>query len=114
MKKLLLIILVLGGAFIGGSYLMTGRLPWVQLSAEEQQVAALREEFDQLKRQWREAGRAALSGIDTGSTTEMPLAKLEQLEKALAERLPTLKTGEARLQASQLQREIITFKADMR
>ena len=44
MKKLLLILL-LGGACLGGYYLKTGQLPWTALSHEEEQVAAIREEF---------------------------------------------------------------------
>jgi hypothetical protein len=115
MKKLLLILLVLGGAVIGGSYLMTGRLPWETLSPESQQVLELREEFNLVRQQWKQAGRAgSIGGVDTGSITEVPLEKLERLESALAVLLPKLKTTEARVQAAGLRKEIATFKSEMR
>ena len=114
MKKLLLILLVVGGAFVGGSYLLTGRLPWVAQSVEEQQIGELREEFSRACQQWRQAGRAGSFGMDTGSLTDSPVAKLDDLEKTLAELTPKLKTSEARLQAGKLRRDIAAFKSEMR
>ena len=114
MKRLLLFLLVIGGAIIGGSYYLTGRLPWVELSVEEQQIALLRGEFSLACQQWRQAGRAGSLGMDTSSMTDTPVAKLEQLEKSLAELIPTLKTSEARLQAGKLRRDITAFKGEMR
>ncbi len=114
MKKLLLVLLVIGGAVVGGSYYLTGRLPWVELSAEERQIGVLREEFSLACQQWRQAGRAGSFGMDTSSMTDGPVAKLEQLEKTLAELTPTLKTSEARLQAGKLRRDIAAFKGEMR
>jgi len=113
-KRLLLFLLVIGGAIIGGSYYLTGRLPWVEMSAEEQRIAALREEFSVACQQWRQAGRAGSFGMDTSSMTDAPVAKLEQLEKTLEELTPTLKTSEARLQAGKLRRDIAAFKSEMR
>ena len=52
--------------------------------------------------------------MDTSSITDGPLAKLEHLEKSLAELLPKLKTVEAKNQATQLRRDLASFKSEMR
>jgi len=114
MKRLLVVVLVLGGALVGGSYLMTGRLPWVALSAEEQQVEALRESFSLVRQQWKTAGRTQALGVDASSLTEGPLANVERIDRDLAELIPKLKTVEARNQANQLKREVTTFRSEMR
>jgi hypothetical protein len=114
MKRLLAVALILGGALVGGSYLMTGRLPWVALSDEERQVAALREAFDEARRQWQAAGRTQALGVDASSQIEAPLARLDQIDRDLAELVPRLKTLEARNQAASLRRDLATFKAELR
>jgi hypothetical protein len=113
MKKLLLLLL-LGGACLGGYSFMTGRLPWTVPSPEEQQVAALREEFGLVRQQWKQAGRAAAIGVDASSMTETPLAKLETVERTLEDLAPRLRTPEARLKANVLRKDISTFKNEMR
>lgn len=114
MKKLLLLVLVLGGLGVAGSYILNGRLPWVTLSTEEQQVASLREEFSTACQQWRQAGRAATFGMDTDSVTDAPLARLARVEASLTELTPTLKTSEARTKASRLRQDIAAFRREMR
>src|SRR5664279_2249594 len=114
MKRLLAVLLVLGGAFVGGSYLMTGRLPWVALSAEERQVADLQEVLVHVRQQWKTAGRTQALGVDASSQIEAPLARLEQLEKDLTELAPKLRTPEARKQAQSLRQEVAVFKSEMR
>ncbi len=114
MKRLLVVLLVLGGAFIGGSYLLSGRLPWVALSAEGRQVAELQEAFSHIRQQWKTAGRTQALGVDASSQIEAPLAKLEQLERDLAELAPKLRNSEARVQAQSLRQEIAVFKGEMR
>ncbi|GLH72917.1 hypothetical protein GETHLI_14190 [Geothrix limicola] len=114
MKRLLAVVLILGGVLIGGSYLMTGRLPWVALSEEEKQVAELREAFGLIRQQWQTAGQTQALGVDASSQIEGPLAKLEQIDKDLEALMPRLKTYEARNQAKQLRHDIDTFKAEMK
>ena len=114
MKRFLVLLVVLGGAGIGGYYYATGRLPWVDLSPEEVQVAALREEFYQIRQQWRAAGRAAATGMDTSSISDAPLARLERLERSLTELNAKLKTPEARNQVGALRRDLSTFKSEMK
>jgi hypothetical protein len=115
MKRLLLILLVLGGAGVGGYYLAYGRLPWEALSGEDQQVLVLREQLSRIRQQWAQAGRAqALGPMDTGSMVEGPLAKVDQLERDLEELAPKLKHPQAKVQAANLRQEIATFKMTMR
>jgi hypothetical protein len=114
MKSLILTLLVLGGVGLGGFYAAPGRLPWVSVSPEEAQVATLRAEFDAVRAQWKQAGRTAALGTDPGSLTDPPLAKLEQLEGALADLTPGLTTTAALNQANRLRAELAAFKANLR
>jgi len=114
MKRFLALIFVLGCLGTGGYYLAKGRLPWVEPSREEQEMAALRERFSQVRQQWKQAGRAATTGIDTGTITETPLVKLEQLEKDLERVITGLKMPQARKQAEDLRRELAIFRAELR
>jgi len=114
MKRLLIALIVLAGAGVGGYYVQTGRLPWAAPSQEEILVAAQRTAFDVVREQWKQAGRAGTFGMDTGTVTETPLVKLERLEADLAALLPRLTSPEARKQAGQLRQDIATFKAGMR
>jgi hypothetical protein len=113
-KKLLVLLLVLGGAYVGGTYALTGRLPWVEVAPEAQQIAALRAELTRIRQQWQQAGRAATFGMDTGGLADAPLARLEQLETSLETMTPRLKTPEAREQAGALRRELMAFKSELR
>lgn len=114
MKRLLVIMLLIGGAFVIGYKVMTGRLPWVALSDEEQEVLAFRQEFNRIRQLWQTAGRTQALGVDASSQVDDPLARLERLEQALADFTPRLKTTEAKLQADSLRGEMATFKAEMR
>jgi len=114
MNRLLLILLLLGAAGTGAYYASNGHLPWVAVPPEEAEVAALKEELQLIRQQWKQAGRAGALGVDTSTITDGPLAKLEHLEKSLAELLPKLKTVEAKNQATQLRRDLASFKSEMR
>lgn len=114
MKRLLAVVLFVGAVMIGGSYLMTGRLPWVALSPEEQQVLALREEFDRAREQWQAAGRTQALGVDASSQVEAPLATLERIERELDHLGASLKSTEAKNRATILRRDLAAFKSEMR
>ena len=114
MKKRLLLVAVLALAGTGIFYQITGRFPWDAVPPEQQAVLLLRADFDTVREQWKAAGRATISGMDTSSITDSPLAKLEQTEKALADLTPRLKTPDAVAQANQLRQDISTFKRTMR
>lgn len=113
MKKVLLLF-AMAATGLAGFYYATGRLPWVAVSLEEQQIAELRGEFHLVRQQWKQAGRAGSFGLDTGTITEVPLAKLERLEGALAGLLPKLRTNAARGQGELLRWDIAMFKSEMR
>jgi hypothetical protein len=114
MKKYLVLLLVLGGVGTGGYYYTTGRLPWVALSAEEEQIIGLRLEFDNIRQQWQSAGRAQSFGMETTSLADAPIENLSRLEKTLAALLPKLKSAEARNLAGSLRRDITAFRSTMR
>jgi hypothetical protein len=86
----------------------------VVLSAEAQQVADLQEVFVHIRQQWKSAGRTQALGVDASSQIEGPLARLEQLERDLAELAPKLRTPEARKQAQSLRQEVAVFRSEMR
>lgn len=52
--------------------------------------------------------------MDTSGITDVPLARLERLDRSLAELLPKLKTPEARNQAGALRRDLDRFRSEMR
>ncbi len=107
-------VLLVGGALAGGSYLLTGRWPWVALSPEEQQVAALRERLGRIRQRWHEAGKAQALGVDASSQSDDLPTQLDRLDQEVADLLPTLRTTEAREQAVLLRRDIAVFRHEMR
>ena len=114
MKTLILVLLVLGVAGTGGYYAVTGRLPWVEPSPDEAQVAALRTAFTGVREQWQQAGRAAALGTDPSGAAETALAGLERLEGALADLTPALKSTAALNQANQLRSDMASFRSRLR
>ncbi len=114
MKRILTIFLVVAGLFTGGYYFMTGRLPWVALSQEEEQVIALGAEFQRAREQWQAAGRTQALGVDASSQVESPLATLDRIDRELADLTPQLKSTEAKNRATILRRDIAAFKSEMR
>jgi hypothetical protein len=114
MKRILFVFLVVAGLFTGGYYYMTGRLPWVALSPEEQQVIDLGEEFERAREQWQAAGRTQALGVDASSQVEAPLATLERIDRELEALTPRLKSTEAKNRATILRRDLAAFKSEMR
>jgi hypothetical protein len=114
MKRILTVFLVVAGLFTGGYYLMTGRLPWVALSVEEQHVIDLGDEFARAREQWQAAGRTQALGVDASSQVEAPLATLERIDRELADLTPRLKSTEAKNRATILQRDMAAFKSELR
>ena len=88
MKKIVLIIAVLAGLWIGIQYLRTGEftLSPTPMSAEEQQIHDLEEQLDRVNAQIAQAGRSAgLTGMDTTSDVSALMEQKESLEKQIAE-----------------------------
>lgn len=114
MKKLLLVILLLGGG-LGAYYVINGQLPWSTLSEDERQIAQLRETVNAAFRQYQTAGHAAgMSGVDTTGLASDCMDKVEKAEKELEALRPRLKTAGAREAADKLTAEIADVKRRMR
>ena len=114
MKKLLLFLIVAGGIGLGVNYYMTGRLPWVEPTPEEQEVDRLQQEFAVVQAHWKEAGHAAVFGADPNSAVDPAVEEFQKIETSLAEVTPRLKSREAWLKAEQLRRDLANFKEEMR
>ena len=88
MKKLVLLIVLVVGAWLGVNYMRTGELAFLPkaASAAEQRLGLLEKELDGVNAQIAQAGRAAgMTGMDTTADVSALMVKKEQLEKAIAE-----------------------------
>ena len=88
MKKVVLLIVVLVGIWIGVNYVRTGQLSLMPttLSAEEQHVRDLERQLADINQQMAQAGRTAgMTGMDTTQDVSALLVKKERLEKELEE-----------------------------
>ncbi len=88
MKKLILLIVVVVGVWLGINYMRTGQLSFSPqtLSAEERVVRDLEKELDGVNAQIAQAGRAAgMTGMDTTADVGALMARKDALEKQIAE-----------------------------
>ena len=114
MKKLILFLLVAGALGTGTYYYLYGRLPWQPPSAEEQQVEALQDAFDQARQHWQQAGHAAAFGTDSSVMADPAIAELDRIQADLDQVTPRLTSRPALIKAGQLHRDLAAFKAAMR
>jgi hypothetical protein len=87
MKKLVLLIVVLVGAWIGLNYMQTGEFSLFpsKMSEEERKIQALEEELASVRAQISQAGRAAgMTGMDTTGDVSALIERQEQLEEEIA------------------------------
>jgi len=88
MKKVVVLIVVLVGIWVGVNYMRTGQFSLLpsSVSAEEQHVRDLEREIANINEQMAQAGRAAgMTGMDTTQDVSSLLQKKERLEKELEE-----------------------------
>ncbi|MFQ5890700.1 MAG: hypothetical protein ACE5JR_11690 [Gemmatimonadota bacterium] len=88
MKKLVLLMLVLAGAWVGVNYVRTGHVSLfpTEMSEEQRRLRDLEKELASVNDQIAAAGRAAgLTGMDTTADVEALLKRKERLEKRIAE-----------------------------
>ena len=88
MKKLIVLIVVLVGLWVGVNYMRTGQFSLLPsaLSAEEQHVRDLESEIANINEQMAQAGRAAgMTGMDTTQDVSALMEKKSRLEKELIE-----------------------------
>jgi len=94
MKKLVLLVIVIGVAWLGVNFVRTGSLSFSPktVSAEEEHLQALQRDLDDVNSQMASAGRAAgMTGMDTTSDVSALMVKKEKLEKEIAEARAKLK-----------------------
>ena len=88
MKKLVVLLIVLVGVWIGVNYVRTGQLSLMpaSLSPEEMNVRDLEKQIDEVNAQMAQAGRTAgMVGADTTQDVSALLEKKEKLQKRLEE-----------------------------
>jgi capsule polysaccharide export protein KpsE/RkpR len=88
MKKLVLLIVVVVGVWLGVNYIKTGDLSFFPkaVSAEEKQMRDLEKELEGVNAQIAQAGRAAgMTGMDTTADVSALMARKDSLEKQIAE-----------------------------
>jgi uncharacterized protein (DUF885 family) len=88
MKKVVLLIVVLVGVWLGVNYVKTGQFSLMptSMSPEEKHVQDLKEQIAAIKEQMEQAGRTAgMTGMDTTQDVSALMVKKEKLEKELVE-----------------------------
>ena len=88
MKKLLLLIVVLGVAWVGLQSMRAGRLAWMPpaMTEEDIRIREIEKELASIKSQISQAGRTAgMTGMDTTGDVSALMERQEELEKELAE-----------------------------
>jgi len=88
MKKVVLLIVVLVGIWLGVNYVRTGQFSLMPttLSTDEQHVRDLEQQITAINDQMSQAGRAAgMTGMDTTQDVSALMVKKEKMEKELVE-----------------------------
>ena len=88
MKKLVLLIVVLVGVWLGVNYVRTGQFSFMPttVSAEELHVRDLEKQIADINEQMAQAGRTAgMTGMDTTQDVSALMEKKTRLEKELEE-----------------------------
>ena len=88
MKKLVVLIVVLVGIWVGVNYMRTGQFSLLPtaLSAEEQHVRDLERQITNINEQMAQAGRTAgMTGMDTTQDVSALMEQKTRLEKELIE-----------------------------
>jgi DNA-binding protein YbaB len=113
MRKLLMVLaLVIAGVVVwkgvnGGAMPLTGKSE----SAEDRQVQALEEKFQQAQKHLAQAERAAgVSGLDTSGDAAAALSEAEQVEKSLHRLQSELTESAAMGRAKDLLKEVQEFR----
>lgn len=88
MKKLVILVVVLVGVWLGANYVRTGQFSFLPtaLSPEEQQVRDLERELQGINSELAQSGRAAgMTGMDTTTDVSALMQKKARIEKQLEE-----------------------------
>jgi hypothetical protein len=118
MKKLLMVIVLAAGGWVGYQYSQTGSLPFgsqAPASAEEEQLADLFDQFESARAEFKNALKSAgLTGMDTTSDVDAAVSQVKAIDRSLGKLKPRLKTPEARHKAGELEKAIKDFQARLR
>ena len=88
MKKLVVLLIVLVGLWVGVNYMRTGQIGLMpsSMSPEEQHVQDLQKQLDEISAEMTRAGQTAgMTGMDTTHDVSALLVKKEKIEKELQE-----------------------------
>ena len=88
MKKIVLLLVVLVGIWVGVNYVRTGQFGFLPsaMSADEQHVKDLQQQIADIDQQMAQAGRTAgMTGLDTTQDVSALMVKKEKLQKELEE-----------------------------
>ncbi len=88
MKKIVILVVVVAGVWLGVNYVRTGHLSFSPqvVSAAEERLHDLQKELDNVNAQINQAGRTAgMTGMDTTNDVQALMVKKEQLEKQISE-----------------------------
>lgn len=117
MKALVTLIGIAICGFLAYNFLTTGNLtlsPSGGLSADQQAVNELRDQFDDALQQYRQAGRAvAVSGVDSSADVEDFLADIDRIDAEAKRLKPKLTSEPARQNLDRLLRELASYRGDV-
>ena len=118
MKKLMIVLVLAFGGWVGYQYSQTGSLPFgshAPSSPEEQELAALSEQFQSAQATFRSSLQSAgLTGLDTTADVDAALEQIKGVQSRLAKLKPKLNTPEARKKADELEAAVKDFLARLR
>ena len=117
MKKLLMVVILAVGAWIGYSYSQTGSLPFgssAPASAEEKELADLHDQFESAQAEFRQGLKSAGLGMDSTGQVDAAVQQVKRGQKSLSRLKSKLKSPEAREKADSLEQAIKLFQSKLR
>ena len=117
MKKLLLVVFLAVGAWVGYQYTQTGSLPFgssAPASAEEKELAALFDRFESARAEFRQGLKSGGLGIDSTSQVDAAVQQVKSVQKSLSRLKSKLKSPEAKKKAESLEQAIKLFQSKLR
>jgi len=108
MKNIILLIIIIAAAVVAFNYFQSsgGSMP-----ADEQEVARIEENFDYLKKDFKQAMRAgAIGGTEATAALDAMLRELEEIEKSLKSVEHKVESQSAKDRFDGLKNKIAEFK----
>ncbi len=108
MKNIILLVIIIGAAFIAFNYFQSsgGAMP-----EDEKEIARVEENFDGLAKNFKQAIKStAVGGLDTTSELDAMLIELERIEKEVKSLEQTAESQTAKDRLNGLKKKITGFK----